>query len=99
MTFAGEERADRRRIEAARFTQRAEHLRTRIFILHHVDRRSALSERVENKIGDRGAIFRAREAVRQTPFFEDVGDGTSTRGKIAKDFDGGGDMGGGGHLE
>ena len=97
MALAGEQRADGVDVVTARLAQRAKHDRARRLLAHDIGRRGALPERVVNKRGDGGAILRTRETMRHPPFLERVRRGATGLVDLSQYFDGGGNLGGGGH--
>ena len=73
MRLARTERRQRASAHTPQLTQGAKHARAGRFVTHDKRGGSALALRVEDKRGDRGAVFRACEPVGETPFLQRIG--------------------------
>ena len=67
-------------------------------LAHDPGRRGFAAQRVVDEAGDRGAVLRAGEAVRQAPVLQGLGGGPAAGLDIGENLDGGGEAGGGCHA-
>ena len=67
-------------------------------VAHEEGGRGLAAQRVVDEAGDRGAVARAGEAMRQAPVLERIGGGAAPRLDVGERLDGGGQAGGGGHV-
>ena len=99
VALAGEQSGDRLGVEVLGLSERAQHFGARSRFAHDPGGGAFLAQRVVDEARDRGAIARAREAVRQAPIFHRVGRGSATGFDIRQNFDRCGGAGGGDHGE
>ena len=99
MPLARTKRRQRLGAHIPHLTQGAKHARAGRFVTHDKRGRSALALRVEDKRGDRGAVFRAREPMRETPILQRIGGGPFAGFDFIHNFDRRGDASAGGHWE
>ena len=98
VALAGEQRRDRLEIEPARLLERADRLGARRRFAHQPGARRLAAQRVIDEAGNRRAVARAREPVRQAPILHRVGGGTAAGFDVGEDLDGGGNAGCGSHA-
>ena len=99
MPLARTERRQRAGAHIPHLTQGAKHARAGRFVTHDKRGGSALALRVEDKRGDRGTVFRAREPVRETPILQRIGGGPFAGFDFFHNFNRRGDASARGHWE